>query len=242
MSPLKVLVFDLDDTLLNTSETLLPAAQRESWSALKMAGVELPWEEFLKRWRRASRLKEPGKDLIETFVGEIKDPVGRPLSPERLKTITEALHQAFYGRRVKESLVLFEGARKTLEQLAPHFVLHLLTAGFLGTQRQKVQGLQIESQFQAIHYCDIERGEKKEHYFEKILADSSYAPEQHMSVGNRRDTDIGPAKKLGLKTCLMLRGEHLHQRPASENEIPDFEIEDIRDLISLCQKLAPVSL
>src|SRR5690606_29332475 len=144
-----------------------------------------------------------------------------------------------YGRNVKENLVLFDGAEALLAKLKDHFELHLLTAGFLNTQKQKVQGLGLERFFYQIHYCDIEHGESKDGHFKRLLERSPWMPEEHLSVGNRRDTDIGPAKSRGMKTCLLLRGEHVHQKARDPSEIPDFEIEDIRDLMKVCRVLAP---
>jgi FMN phosphatase YigB (HAD superfamily) len=213
MTPqLRSIIFDLDDTLLKTSETLLPAAQKESWLALKNAGVYIEWDEFLSKWQQASALGTSGKDLISTFV-EGLGPVGD------LDRIKENLRKAFYGRNVKENLVLFDGAEALLAKLKDHFELHLLTAGF--------------------HYCDIEHGESKDGHFKRLLERSPWMPEEHLSVGNRRDTDIGPAKSRGMKTCLLLRGEHVHQKARDPSEIPDFEIEDIRDLMKVCRVLAP---
>lgn len=67
-------------------------------------------------------------------------------------------------------------------------------------------------------------------YFEQILKHASVDPEDSLMVGDRIDKDIIPAKMLGMKTVRVRTGIHKNQEPRIFEEIPDFDIDDIKEL------------
>ena len=56
-----------------------------------------------------------------------------------------------------------------------------------------------------------------------------------MSIGNRLDTDMHMAKKIGWNTCYVKYGEYINMQPSGPNEVPDYEISEIRYLIDVCR-------
>lgn len=63
------------------------------------------------------------------------------------------------------------------------------------------------------------------------------APAECFMVGDRLDTDIAPAKALGMTTVRFRTGRYRHQKPRSPAETPDLEVTDVQELeaaISAC--------
>jgi len=223
------IVFDLDDTLLDTQNQLVPAASRESCSAMIKAGLRGDVEVCVaerRRFMRQSPRENVYQHLVEHFgLVEGSDPA----------EVCRAGFQAFHERRIDPPLTLFSGASELLEKLKVKYELFLVTAGHKDTQKRKVQLLEIENYFTSIFYVDPSIGENKGQAFQEIQKKVVRPNAEFLSVGNRVDSDLAPAKSLGWKTCWVKTGEYVHLKPADRFEIPDFEISNIVELEEACQ-------
>lgn len=220
----RCLVFDLDDTLLDTHSQLVPQAARESCQAMISAGLNSTLETALAE--RANFIAhEPRGNvyahLVRAFA--VRD-------DSRPEDVVAAGYNAFHHRDVKENIQMFAGSREMLARLKEAYVLFLVTAGNVNTQRRKVEILEIEILFRAIHYIDPTRGQSKIDAFRAIERSEGGAPESYLSIGNRVDSDIAFAKVLGWDTCWVRAGEYAHMLPNSRNETPDYEILRIEQL------------
>ena len=223
----RCLVFDLDDTLLDTNNRIVPTAARESCQAMINAGLQVGISECINE-RARFHAENPRGDVF----AHLADKYG---PAELKKEIMEAGFTAFYFRTVGAEAVLFEGARETLERLHYLYPLYLVTSGFEHTQRQKVGLSGIERFFKRIHYVDLGRGDTKLEAYRAIFKEEGGAPQEYLAIGNRVDTDLRPAKLLGWQTCWLRVGEYAHLLPTSGDESPDFEIQRIGDLTEKCQ-------
>lgn len=229
MRPVRCLVFDLDDTLMDTNRKLVPAASREACQAMIEAGLTASLTDCLNERLRFIQTQPRGnvyQHLTKTF---------GVLGGRNSTEVEEAGFKAFHDRKVGTEAELFEGARDVLEALSQRYRLYLVTQGNEATQRQKVELVNIAPFFSKIFYVDPKRGETKTDAFRAIAALEGGEPSEFMSVGNRVDTDISTAKSLGWKTCWVRTGEYTHMSPASQGEMPDFEISRIGELSARCQ-------
>lgn len=167
---LKALIWDLDDTLLDTTRLLIPIAKTPAFEA-----------------------------------------------------------------RIREPLPLMEGAGENLRRLSEKYVCFLLTYGRVEAQKQKVESLGIQNFFKACYFVDPAKQETKGQYFDRIPAEWKYRPDEVMSIGNRRSTDIGEAKEKGLITCLFRYGEHFDEPGMRPEDHPDFEVSNHQELIAKCR-------
>ncbi len=167
--PIKLIVFDLDDTLLDTMTILIPIARTPA-----------------------------------------------------------------FEKRIREPLPLMPGALENLQALQKKYFLALLTQGRTEAQMQKVKSIGIASFFQKQCFADPTQNQTKQQFFAQLLADFKIRPQEMLSVGNRRSTDIREAKKLGAQTCLFNYGEHMSEKPECPEDIPDFEIHSHSELIPKC--------
>lgn len=225
----KCIVFDLDDTLLDTSGRLVPAAAREACQAMIAAGLETQTEPcFVERARFIAR--EPRGNVYRHLVSTFG--VRSGTDPDQ---VVSAGFQAFHQRDVGNEVALFDGAEDLLRLLAPLHVLYLVTSGNEATQRQKVSLLGIARFFRRVLYVDPSLGQSKSEAFREVLKREGGDPRTFLSVGNRVDTDIATAKEIGWDTCWVRAGEYAHMLPGNPLERPDYEIFDIRDLGTTCR-------
>lgn len=220
--------FDLDDTLLDTSGVLIPAAARRAIEMM-IAAMQGPASD-VQKWltRRVDILRaDPRADVWLKLAGgddEIAD-VGR---------------RAFFTHPLEslpiEATRTTPGAMETLEWARKRATLHLVTSGDRKTQEKKIERLGIGHFFDSIHFVDPKYayGRTKNDAFKEIQARFPDAhPTDFLSVGNRVDMDLGEAKVLGWKTAWVRYGEHASLTPQKTEEIPDFEVASLTDLLSI---------
>ena len=228
--PIEHIVFDLDDTLLDTYTQLIPRATRDACNAMIAAGLKAELEEAIEACQERAA-STPRRDLFTSLVHKFGVKQGH--DPLRIAT---AGNQAFYNRKVEPDITLFEGARELLQNLTEKgYVLHLVTQGHRQTQEEKVTILKIARYFDSISFIDPSKGERKRSAFAQVMKQSTRPPETHLSIGNRIDTDISEAKELGWKTCWVRYGEYKHLTPALPSEKPDFTITSLNELVEACR-------
>lgn len=227
------LVFDLDDTLLDTYRQLIPHAAKEACNAMINAGLKVDTESclqardtFLRSEWRAEERGSVYTYLVDRF--GVRDGADG-------KEVEKAGYDAFHNRDVEPDISLFPGARELLHDLRSKYILHLVTAGHEATQRMKILILGLESTFDSIHIVDPSKGQTKGDAFKAIMAETRSHPSKMLSIGNRLDTDIAEAKRLGWKGCWIRYGEHAGTRPSNNNEAPDFSISNIQELVLACR-------
>ena len=62
-------------------------------------------------------------------------------------------------------------------------------------------------------------------------------PDDCLVIGDRIDTDIVPAKQLGMTTVLFRTGRHARQQPRTWEETPDHEVETVPQLAAMLGQL-----
>lgn len=229
MAGYQVLVFDLDDTLLDTWGGILPQASRESCAAMIKAGLKAELEAAMKERLDFIR-NEPRGNVFQYLVTKfgVRDSASE-------KEVTQAGFTAFYSRNVESNIALRTGVSELLEKLEKKYLLYLVTAGNPETQMQKIRHLKFADRFKRIFLVDPSRGETKQEAFRSIMELHGNTPEKYLSIGNRVDTDIAEAKELGWDTCWIRYGEYAHLHPQNNFEKPDYELTHIKDLAQVCQ-------
>lgn len=229
MRKYKHLIFDLDDTLMDTWGQLVKVALTEACNAMIRAGLKTDIDTAVA-FRSALYKEDPRCDFWKALVEKFGVNEGIEAS-----AVSEIGDHSFHHRNVKEEIRLFPGAREMLERLQNSYKVSLVTAGSYKTQTQKVSRLDIEILFTEIYCVDPSQGMTKLDAFRKILNLSSDDAGTYLVIGNRLDHEIRMGKSLGMDTCYMKHGEYIHMSPSCPEEEADFVIGDITDLEHLLE-------
>lgn len=225
MLQFKSLAFDLDDTLLDTTQLLIPNAVERACQAMLAAGLRCSLQECLKM------RSEMAADHSHT---EIFTTIARHFGAnQQAKAVQDALAE-FYNPQIAAQLPLMPGALENIEKLKLNYSLYLVTMGTSEGQTKKIKSLDIEKYFKKIFILNSFSGEKKETAFREILGLENHPPHQLLSIGNRLSSEIRDGKRVGARTCYFAHGEHLGEKPRFPEDHPDFTIHHHRELIQTC--------
>lgn len=214
-------IFDLDDTLLDTSGLLVPEAIRRACEFLVTQKIFTSVEEGLNRWTE-SRTGAYGANLFYEIIPLIDD--------LRRKQLAEQAYRIFRSPPIPKNLELRLEGRQLLELAAMQFPIFLVTQGDIDVQMRKVEELRIISYFKHVYYIDPFANENKLKAFNAILSQWQFDPKRVLSIGNRLDNEIEFSKSLGMKTCYVRHGEHAHDQPRLALQIPDYDIVELSEL------------
>jgi HAD superfamily hydrolase (TIGR01549 family) len=179
-------------------------------------GVRLTVEELWRSVEHASAEFEP-----YPFLAVLAQ---HGVTPQLVK---ELLVTAHYDHGVEQ---LYPGVPALLEKLSSSFELGLIANQSLGTE-QRLRAHGIARHFSVVA-SSAELGLEKPNsaIFRWALERAACAPEAALMVGDRLDNDVGPAKRLGMRTARVLQGFARNQRPRSAEETPDHTIAAIAEL------------
>lgn len=223
---IKVIAFDLDDTLLNTTELLVPKASKQAFSLLIEHGLTLSLDQC-EAFRLDLIKQISHKDLFK----HLAEKYG---SPETIN-YADLASQLFYNPQLPDDLQLVEGAQKVLDYCYQKYTLYLVTAGFEHAQIAKTKNLKIEKYFKQIFVVNSLENQKKKTVFQQILKQENLLPSNLLCVGNSLSSEIKDAKEINAKTCYFEFGEDRGHSPLNPIYKPDFHVNKMDDFIKTCQ-------
>lgn len=198
--PIKHLFFDLDHTLWDYDRNSGLALEK-LYQDLGLDGLGLkPFSRFVDQFHLAN-LKV--WDLFE------ENHLNRDqLRNKRLELVFEAFDLPFfelphfqerYYQLCSQGGHLIEGALKALEELMPHFQLHIITNGFDDALENKLKKSDLNGKFKTITSSEQAQSKKPEKaYFEFALKKAGAETENSLVIGDGLRTDVAGAKAFGL--------------------------------------------
>lgn len=238
MKDVKVLIFDLDNTLINyggvTEKAWQLTCQKlvETYSVLQDA-IDLAneiikvnnaiWEDENKRPKGNFSFYELRKSIVKEAL--------QHLGIEK-EDIIEFLVQN-YAVCKHEAVYVFEDVFDTLIELKKRgYSLALLTNGDSEFQREKLKRFDLERLFDGI-FIDGEQGVGKpeREAYDNVLRLFQVQPYQSCMIGDHYLWEVVAPKSYGLKAIWVNRGELGLQ--GNEESKPDYTIYDIRDLLHI---------
>lgn len=221
---IKALIFDLDDTLYDCSNTLSRGRRRElagivarykGCSEEEALGV-LQGDEEVRKYGRyeglAHRLGLPPGFLNEVQVALQRSP---DLSQIRLFPNVPPTLQALRGRGLK---------------------VFLVTSGNLEEQEAKLNQLGLKPLLDEVMIVKRDgEGKAKGDCFQRLMKKYHLTPKEVMCVGDRIEDELAAAAALGITTAMLRHGQHYERFASStQKEIaPDFFIKGIADILYL---------
>ena len=224
--PIRAIAFDLDDTLMDTTGILVPAAATNAFQILIEAGLSLTLAECeIKRTQYIKNISH--KDTFAKLAHEFG-------TESTIKALHHA-NKAFYEPQLPPKLPLLPGAANNIKFLKNNYALYIVTAGFESAQYEKVKTLGILNDFKKVFVVNSLNKERKIGPFREILKLENIQPQELLCIGNSLSSEIKDAKMLGAKACYFEFGEDRGAIPHIENEKPDFHVRSHADIISVCK-------
>lgn len=174
------IIFDLDDTLVDTSGTVTPIALKY---ALNKVPIDAPIEELLLLNKTAYSSFDAWQELLKRYnAGEYIE--------DALSAMLEA---------PLDTIAPLPGAIDLVEHLAKDYRMAIVTVGEKKRQFEKLLLAGFDKNL--FDYIHVIPDRNKKNIYQKLLAAWDADPFNILVVGDRVTTDLQPAKELGMRTC-----------------------------------------
>lgn len=225
------IIFDLDDTLFDTHNTLTPLANEEACQAMIAAGLDANLAECLQTKEQLQK-EHPRQDIFSLLAKHFGQKVDSSLKDEEF--LANLGRHTFYSREIEEDIKPFAGVIPLLAFLKNHAMLFLVTSGEEKTQQKKIDKLKIKKFFNKIYFVNHLEGQRKLGAFQKIQQFTHFSSQAILCVGDRIDREITDAQKLGFHTCLIHRyGVVTHSLPHIQPEYVVTHVNEIRRILEI---------
>ncbi len=212
------LVFDLDDTLLDTTKVTAPfllSKVIEAWA--KRGHLRISPTKAMEELQHSKSLYGTGRECLAEFVR------GEHLSAEALEMALE-IYYGYWDEQIP--IALKPGALELLDSMS-HCAKALVTMGETSRQRDKIHRCGIEKYFERILIVEEPIKSKAYDELSRTWIAEGAAPTQIVVIGDRPETDLLPAHQRGWRTVCMGHG--------AEPSGWDPTIRDIEELFLILQ-------
>jgi putative hydrolase of the HAD superfamily len=239
LTPVRALFFDLDDTLLDNSrfpESIVRTCEKVAASYPGLDAASLA-EANRQVWQRYWPEVEPSWTLGKLTGASVNLEAWRRslracgCTDDAVARLASQAH----GQFQRDTLHLFDDVTETFIALRRNAVrTALITNGASDTQRYKLQGLNIESWFDAIVISgEVGIAKPDQAVFDLALDRTGVERESVWHVGDSLTTDVAGARAAGI-AAVWLNRRGVLRRPGDPE--PDAEIRTLTDLQVLWQR------
>lgn len=195
-----LIIFDLDDTLIDTSGSITPVRLEAALRRMSEAGLVLEnFEEALKILKQLNATAQSARQALKEFL-EIHEAEARFFSL--------GIEEIYENISLNAPVEPLEGALELLVELKEAHELALVTVGSAPFQLEKMKKAGVDSTIFS-RIAVSEEGNKKT-YYQEIVTDLGYPPSEVLVCGDRISADLSPAKELGFRTVHLLWGRGLN--------------------------------
>ncbi len=191
-----MIIFDLDDTLIDTSGSVTPYKMRECLKRFIASGLKA--NDFDAAYQALNQINErarSSKEALAQFLAEFK---GDPnLLREALAIMTSPLPPNF-------SIPTTPHAKEILQTLASKHLLALVTGGHPPFQMEKFEKAGMDRSF--FSKIAIPEDSVKKPFYEAFIREFSAQAKEVLVCGDRIAMDLAPAHELGCQTVHMRWG------------------------------------
>jgi putative hydrolase of the HAD superfamily len=224
-----LIIFDLDDTLIDTSGCITYYKLEDALTAMVREGLYLPdFSAALNLLRRLDSTSESARSSLAEFIEIIG-------ADKRFFEI--GVKEIYENQCIELPIFPLEGAIETLADLGQQHQMALVTVGNQPLQMDKLKKAGIDSRIFSKIVVTEERN-KKPHY-QMIVDELGYAPSAVIVCGDRIPIDLIPARELGFKTVQMQWGRGLNY--AGFKGDVDYSISELKEIKNIVNDLMTFS-
>ena len=220
----KLIIFDLDDTLIDTWNCFLPVELKGALLAMIQEGLVVKdVEKAFTLLMKINSQSPDGTSAIQKFLQEMG-------ADERFLDV--AIQSYYHCSHSDFKINPLPGVVETLAVLKKRYVLALVSRGIERIQRLKVENIGIDAKLfsDVIITLNYDKGDA----YQKLLLKQKCLPREALVVGDKYDSDLLPAKKLGMATVFMNHGRG-KVFPPKKGEV-DFTINNLKELLFILEK------
>lgn len=194
-----LIIFDLDDTLIDTTGSITPIKLEQALTKMVEAGLQVgDFQEALAILKRLDTATESASQTLLEFLEIINAD----------KKYFDIGHTEVYGPLPQDFPVYaLDQALDILSELSSEHQIALVSMGKPDQQLLKLKNAGIDSTIFSKILISEDR-DKKPHY-KTILDELGFTPSQTLVCGDRVKRDLSPAKELGCITVHMQWGRGL---------------------------------
>lgn len=214
---MRVIVFDLDDTLYDELTYVQSGFKAVAVYLEKEHGINAD-QSFAQMWKI---LEEDGR-------GRVFDQALRYFG---LYSREKAVRCLSIYRKHKPDIRLSDEAARCLQRLS-HYPLYIVTDGNKLVQHQKVLALDLYAKVKGCfitHRYGIKNAKPSSYCFEKIAELEKCPPQQIVYIGDNPQKDFVGLRPLGFRTIRLMQGQH-KGRVMAENYEADRQIRSLDQL------------
>lgn len=216
-----MIIFDLDDTLIDTSGWVTPLKMREclEWlraSGLKVGEFEAAYQELLQYNAKAAKSKEALQAFVAARGGDPR------LVEGAAEVLTSPLPKDF---RVPTT----PDAKHILETFAARGPIALVTGGHPPFQMEKLEKAGLDRGI--FSKIAVPEDSKKKPHYEGLLKEFSLHPSEAWVCGDRIEMDLAPAHELGMRTVHMRWGRGARLKTETWVDYPIENLSQLKGLI-----------
>lgn len=218
-----LIIFDLDDTLIDTSGSITPFKMRQCLKGFVANGLPIPdfeaaYQLLMNFNENASGSKEALSKFVQQFGGD--EELVRKANFE----MTSPLPMGF-------PVETTPNAKEILETLAKKHTLALVTGGHPPFQMEKLEKAGIDRSF--FSKIAIPEDSIKKPFYEGLIREFSTVPQMVLVCGDRIAMDLAPAHALGCKTVHMRwgRGKRLQMEKWITHSI--FQLSELKRIVEV---------
>ena len=217
-SKIKVIIFDLDNTLHDT-EFLTESVLNKTVSTMIEKGMKCNVEEGIGKFKEIISLN-PSADKIRKLARSFGS---------YDENVVEAGIKSYTNPEF-EKLIIYLDTKEVLEKLKENHKLILISQGNLENQNKRIDVLGIRDYFDEILLCEHSR---KEEVFKKVFSNLELKADKILVVGDRIDNEIKIGNELGMQTCRIMKGKYKILKPKFKIEEPDYVINNLKGLYGI---------
>ena len=223
-----LIIFDLDDTLIDTSGSVTPGVLLNALLEVQKQGHKFTdFDKALNDLLTLNKNKISARKAIFEFM---------QLNNIREKYIKLALESVYERPNINKSVSPLLGAVEVLEYLSKRYLLGLVSKGKKSIQLEKMKKAGIHNNLFSKIYFTTKNNKKS--YYAAICAETGVSPSSTIVCGDRISVDLSPAKELNCKTVHIRWGRGLGD--TGSNKDVDFTILHLSELKALTNRLQKV--
>jgi FMN phosphatase YigB (HAD superfamily) len=217
-----LIIFDLDDTLIDTSRCITPVKLVDALHRICDAGLLL--SDISAAERMIKQMDETKGSAKETLIEFLE------IHGADKKYLEIGLKEIYENSSLEMPISPVEGALELLRDLEQAHQLALVTLGIPDRQLIKMKKAGIDPTL----FCKIivEENQNKKIHYQALAQEMNVLSSEVVVCGDRIALDLSPAKELGFNTIHVRRGRGVHSRGAmGDVDFTVTHLNEIKDVI-----------